>query len=35
MNRRLSAALLAGLFLCLVLVFPVYSALGFGDFDSS
>ena len=34
MNRRLSAALLAGLFLCLVLVFPVYNALGFGDFDS-
>lgn len=34
MNRRVFSAVLAGLFLCLILVLPVYSALGFGDFDS-
>ena len=34
MNRKVFAALLAGLFLCMILFVPVRGALGFGDFDS-
>ena len=34
MNRKVLAAVLAGLFLCMVLVLPLRGALGFGDFDS-
>ena len=34
MNRRVFAAVLAGLLLCAVLVLPLRGALGFGDFDS-